>query len=229
MPRRSDSPLVLLVLSATLACQASAPVRSAPRAGVAPVAVEASEPTVVASSDSARLLVRRAAMDVVVDDVGRAAARVQAVLAGTGGYVERGERAEHSASFTLRVPEAMLDATMDSLATLGSVASRRVSAEDVTEQAIDLDAKLQSLLVTRDRLRKLHDSATSVADVIAVERELARVQGEVDSLEGRLKHLRSSAALASLDLSIRQKIVLGPLGIIARGLGTLITKLFVIR
>ena len=106
---------------------------------------------------------------------------------------------------------------------------RTVSAEDVTEQAIDLDARLKALLVTRERLRQLHEKASSVADVIAVERELARVQGEIDSLEGRLKHLRTSAALAEVQVSLRQKVVLGPLGVVAQALGTVITKLFVIR
>ena len=55
------------------------------------------------------------------------------------------------------------------------------------------------------------------------------MQGEVDSLEGRLKHLRSSAALATVELSIRRRIVLGPLGVIAKALGSVITKLFVWR
>lgn len=219
----------LLVLFATLACSTGGPVQAKARAGVAPVAQAPDASPELVSVEGSRMLVRRAAMDVVVDDVARAAARAQAVLVSSGGYVERGQRAERSASFTLRVPERSLDATLDSLATLGSVASRRVSAEDVTEEAIDLDARLQSLIATRDRLRKLHDSATTVTEVIAVERELGRVQGEVDSLEGRLKHLRSSAALASVDLSIRQKIVLGPLGVIAKGIGAVLTKLFVWR
>lgn len=176
-----------------------------------------------------RLLVRRAALDVIVADVVRAAARAQSVLVGSGGYVERAQRSERSASFTLRVPAASLDAVLDSLSTLGKVATRTVSAEDVTEQSIDLDARLQALIVTRDRLRELQLKATTVADVIAVQRELSQVQGEVDSLEGRLKHLRSTASLANVELSVRQKVILGPLGVVAQALGTVIAKLFVIR
>lgn len=214
-----------LMLLAGAACSTRAAVATKARGAIATVAPGA--PPVALAGDTARLLVRRAALDVVVDDVSRAAARAEAVLVSSGGYVERERRADRSASFTLRVPEKSLGATLDSLATLGTVASRRVSAEDVTEQAIDLDARLQSLIATRDRLRKLHETATSVTEVITVERELGRVQGEVDSLEGRLKHLRSSAALAAVELSIRQKIVLGPLGVIAKGLGTLLSKLFV--
>lgn len=217
---------VLIILAA--GCSTPSSVATKARNQVEPARAIALDAPAVAAGD-ARMLVRRAAMDVVVEDVAAAAARVQSVLVQSGGYVERGQLGERSASFTLRVPEKALDATLDSLATLGSVASRTVSAQDVTEEAIDLDARLQSLIATRDRLRKLHDSATSVTEVIAVERELGRVQGEVDSLEGRLKHLRSSAALATVELSIRRKIVLGPLGVIAQALGSVITKLFVWR
>ena len=197
--------------------------------GAAPSASAASGPSSPVSVGDSRMLIRRGAMDVVVADVPRAAARAQSVLVESGGYVERGQLGERSASFTLRVPEKVLDATLDSLATLGSVDRRTVSARDVTDEAIDLDARLQSLIATRDRLRKLQEGATSVADVVAVERELGRVQGEVDSLEGRLKYLRGSAALATVELSIRQRIVLGPLGVIAKGLGTVLSKLFVWR
>lgn len=224
----SASTGVLLLLTAA-GCSNPATVQRAARPVVAPKPAEVGAAATPASVEAGRMLVRRAAMDVVVEDVAAAAARVQSVLVQSGGYAERGQLGERSASFTLRVPEKALDATLDSLATLGSVASRTVSAQDVTEEAIDLDARLQSLIATRDRLRKLHDSATSVTEVIAVERELGRVQGEVDSLEGRLKHLRSSAALATVELSIRRKIVLGPLGVIAQALGTVITRLFVWR
>ena len=228
MTRMQRGAAALLLAVAAAGCsQASSRAMGKPSvSAAAPASAPAAAPV---SVEAARLLVRRAAMDVVVDDVARAAARAQSVMVSSGGYVERGQLGEHSASFTLRVPEKLLDATLDSLATLGSVASRRVSAEDVTEEAIDLEARLQSLIASRDRLRKLHDSANSVTEVITVERELGRVQGEVDSLEGRLKFLRSAAALASVDLSIRQRIVLGPLGVIAKGLGTLISKLFVWR
>ena len=217
----------LLVLLTALGCSRPASVARAATAPVPAPSVTAAAASV--SVDAERMLVRRGAMDVVVEDVPAAAARVQSQLVASGGYVERGQLGERSASFTLRVPEKALDATLDSLATLGSVAGRTVSAQDVTEEAIDLDARLQSLIATRDRLRKLHDNATTVTEVIAVERELGRVQGEVDSLEGRLKHLRSSAALSTIELSLRRKIVLGPLGVVAKALGSVIAKLFVWR
>ncbi len=226
------APAIGLLVWTSAACS---PSMRAARARVAPESEQVLQAQLGTATDAydaaqaTRLLVRRAAMDVIVDDVARATARAHAILVNSSGYVEREQRAERSAALTLRVPEGSLDAVLDSLGALGRVASRTVSAEDVTEQAIDLDARLKALLVTRERLRQLHEKASSVADVIAVERELARVQGEIDSLEGRLKHLRTSAALAEVQVSIRQKVVLGPLGVVAQALGTVITKLFVIR
>ena len=231
MIRRTDTLLVGLLLLTLGACSSANTASRTAKAAQppAPLAAPARTELTSGSEEAVRLLVRRAAMDVVVDDVAKAAAHAQSILVSSNGYVERGQRAERSASFTLRVPEASLDAVLDSLGTLGKVASRTVSAEDVTEQAIDLDARLKDLIASRDRLRQLHEKATSVTEVITVERELARVQGEVDSLEGRLKHLRSAAALAEVQVSIRQKIVLGPLGVVAQAVGNLLAKLFVIR
>jgi hypothetical protein len=226
---RHRLPLVLLIL-ASAACTTKAAIKSRP--AVAPANPTLSPETlgnVPPAGDDAKLLVRRAAMDVVVGDVAQAAARAQSILVGAHGYVERGERSERSASFTIRIPEASLDVVLDSLATLGRVGSRTVSAEDVTEESIDLDARLQALIATRDRLKQLLERASTITDVMTVEREVARVQGEVDSLQGRLKHLRGAAAMASIELSVRRKVVLGPLGWVAQGIGTFIAKLFVIR
>jgi hypothetical protein len=223
--RASLIPLVL----ATVACSVNANARR-PATTPAPVAqADAVTAGKASVEESERMLVRRAAMDVVVTDVAQASARAQSILVGAHGYVERGQRSDRSASFTIRVPEATLDAVVDSLGTLGKVASHTVSAEDVTEESIDLDARLQALTAERDRLKQLLDRATTITEVMTVEREVARVQGEVDSLAGRLKQLRNSAAMASVDLSLRRKIVLGPLGYIAQGLGTLLSKLFVLR
>ena len=218
------------MLLATAACANNGSM--AKRAADAPRPVARADAVTEGSAsvaESERLLVRRAAMDVVVGDVAQAAARTQSILVGARGYVERGQRSDRSASFTLRVPEASLDAVIDSLGTLGRVASHTVSAEDVTEQSIDLDARLQALIAERDRLKQLLDRANTIEQVMMVEREVARVQGEVDSLAGRLKELRSSAAMASVELSIRRKVVLGPLGYLGQWLGTALAKLFVIR
>lgn len=168
-------------------------------------------------------------MSVDVDDVAQSVSRAHGVAVSTGGYVEREERGEKNASLTIRVPEARLEAALDTLAGLGKVTSRTLSAQDVTEEAIDVEARVRTLTASRDRIRELLERASTVADVVAVEKELARIQAELESLQGRLQHLRGSASLAELYVSFHRKVVLGPLGWLAAGIGRALEKLFVIR
>ena len=82
---------------------------------------------------------------------------------------------------------------------------------------------------TRDRLRQLLERAASVGDIAAVETQLSRVQQDLESLEGRLKSLRTDVALSELSLNIEQRHVLGPLGLVAAGLAWVVEKLFILR
>jgi hypothetical protein len=136
---------------------------------------------------------------------------------------------EGSAHLVLRVPSATLEATLDTLARFGRVERRSVAATDVTTEAQDLDARVVSLRATRDRLRQLLERAASVADIAAVEAQLSRVQQDLDSLEGRLKALRTDVALSALTVDLDRRHVLGPLGFVAAGLAWVVEKLFVLR
>jgi hypothetical protein len=177
-----------------------------------------------------RMLVRRAALEMETDNVAVVPARVNAMAIKFGGYVQNTRETEKRYVWvTLRVPSPSLDVALDSLSTLGKVTTRTASADDVTAEVGDADARLKSLIAVRDRLRSHLDRSNTVADVVAVERELSRVQGEVDVLEGRLKVLRSQVALAEISLAASQRRVLGPLGVFFVGVGNLIGKLFVIR
>ncbi|KRE21268.1 DUF4349 domain-containing protein [Agromyces sp. Soil535] len=87
-----------------------------------------------------------------------------------------------SASLTLRIPSDELDAVVDELRALGTVTSVSMNASDVTQQRQDLDARIEALTASVDRLQELLATATTVADLIAIESELTTRQAELDSL-----------------------------------------------
>lgn len=175
-----------------------------------------------------RLLVRRAAVELEAGDPAAAAEEVEELVRRSDGYIAEstsGNRVE----LRLRVPAERLDAFLDQLEGVGEVKEKTVSSTDVTEESIDLEARLENLVAVRDRIRRHLDRASNVEEIIAVERELGRVQSEIDSLSGRLEFLRSSAAMADVYLRIRRERILGPLGLLVSGVGWVIRKLFVIR
>jgi hypothetical protein len=176
-----------------------------------------------------RQIVRTGRMSVEVSAIAHVGERLDRIVAALSAHVVRSTIGEKSATYVIRVPAAQLDAAMDSVATVGDVESRTVSAADVTNQVVDTEARLAVLRATRGRLQQLLDRTASVADIVTVERELNRVQAELESLEQRLALLRGQVAMSELAISFRQRPVLGPLGVIVVGAANLLGKLFVLR
>ena len=199
-------------------------------AGPGSVVSSEARPEERAAPGDERLLVRTASLTLELSRVGASEAAVVALPRRAGGFVENRSREDDDrARLTLRVPAAALDGTLDSLGHLGRVRDRAVRASDVTADVRDLDARIANLRATRDRLRQLVERAADVGDIAAVERELGRVQGELDSLEARQKGLRSDVALARVTVDVRRERVLGPLGLALAGVAWVVEKLFVWR
>jgi hypothetical protein len=94
---------------------------------------------------------------------------------------------------------------MAELRKLGEVESENVTGEDVTEQYVDLQARLNNFKVVRDRLLKILDErAREVKDILEVERELARVGGEIESIEGRMKYLDRQVDLSTVTINFHE-------------------------
>lgn len=179
---------------------------------------------------SDRMLIWRADLALEVLRVQDALTQSIAIAEKSGGYVQtKTENGEESAQITLRIPAKALKSTIGTLEKLGKVTRRSVTGEDVTEQYIDLDARLKNAKALRDRLTQLLGKAKDVKDIIAIEAELNRIQTEIDSSEGRIKSLKSQADFATIELSLHRQRILGPLGYVFNGVVWTVRKLFVLR
>ncbi len=178
-----------------------------------------------------RRIIQSASSGVEVADLATGVANVQAIVAAKGGRISSSKIGETSATLLARVPAAHLSATLDELARLGEEKWRTTSSEDVTESYSDLEAEIENLRALRDRLRRLLDRATTVEEVLQVERELTRVQTRLDSLTARRTRMDSDVQLSALTVSLSVKPprrILGPLGLLYEGTRWLVQKLFVI-
>jgi len=109
------------------------------------------------------------------------------------------------------------------------VTKKYISSKDVTEQYIDTNARLKNKIILRNKLKKLLDKAKDVKDILAIERELNRVQSDIDSMQGRMNFLKSKIKFAKLDVYFHRKPILGPLGYVFKGVWWGVEKMFVIR
>jgi hypothetical protein len=147
------------------------------------------------------MLVYTAAVTMAVFEVNASLARVEAIGREVGGFLaKRDDR-----SITIRVPVARFDEAVKRIEGVGDMLHRNVSAEDVTEQFRDLEVRLKSARAVQERLTQLLAKAVKVEESVLIERELDRVTGEIERIEGKIKFLRDRASLSTITVTFDAK------------------------
>jgi len=158
------------------------------------------------------LIIRSGTASIEVDSLERAIVLVRALARRVGGFVagsatQAGRGQLHSASLEIRMPAERFDEAVEGLRPLGKVESVNISADDVGEEYVDVAARMTNARHLEARLIDLVARRTGkLADVLNVERELARVREEIERYEGRLRYLRSRAAVSTLTLTVHEPI-----------------------
>jgi hypothetical protein len=147
------------------------------------------------------VVIYTAELTVAVFEVQKSIEEVAAIARAQGGFMARRD----DRSITIRVPAGRFDGAVKELEAIGDVLHRNVTAEDVSEEFHDLQIQLRTLQAMRERLVVLLGKAQKVEEAIAVERELGRVSGEIDRIQGRLKFLADRAALSTITVRLEPR------------------------
>jgi Domain of unknown function (DUF4349) len=198
----------LLFLVLLVACKREA-------SGVAGISTDsvAAAPQVkaVAAPQAPRMIVRNAAMHIVVADTAKTVDAVTTSVEALGGYVAGSEVWREGellrARLTLRVPSAKLSPALTAIRSLSRrVENETVSSEDVTQQYVDLSSQLRNLEATEVELRELlatvRKNARKAADILEVHQQLTTIRGEIETTKGRMQHLSQTAAMSVIALEI---------------------------
>lgn len=120
------------------------------------------------------------------------------------GRVSGGSLSPASALVTLRVPADRLPQVEAAVAGLGTVVSQAASQSDVTQQHIDMTARLRNLRAEEAQLRAFYSKARTVDDLLSIQQQLSTVRGEIESMQAQVDYLERQAALATLTVSISE-------------------------
>jgi hypothetical protein len=157
-----------------------------------------------------RLIVRTGQAVIEVDSLEPAIAELRRIAQRVGGFVadasvQSGRNQLRSATLQLKVPSDRFDDLTLALGPLGRLQSVNVNAEDVSEEFVDITARVANSRRLEDRLVELLRTRTGkLQDVLTVEHELARVREEIERMEGRLRFLKTSAQLSTLSVSLSE-------------------------
>jgi len=156
-----------------------------------------------------RMIVRTGDMSLVVTDVPVAIDQITGMADGFDGYVVSSrvwqERERLIGSIAIRVPAEHFDDAMRVLREMAvDVTSERTSSKDVTEEYVDLTAKLQNLEATEEQLLRIMEKAETVEDILDVQRELTKTRGEIEQTKGRMQYLERTSATSLIEVRLEQ-------------------------
>ncbi|MCU0541665.1 MAG: DUF4349 domain-containing protein [Oscillatoriaceae cyanobacterium Prado104] len=111
-----------------------------------------------------------------------------------------------TATMEIRVPQEKLDETLDALAKLGTVQNRGLTAEDVTNQLVDSEARLKNLRKSEEAVLKIMERSGSVGDVLKASQELSKIRESIELIEAQLKSLRGQVAYSTINLTLEAAV-----------------------
>ncbi|MEG3910867.1 DUF4349 domain-containing protein [Microcoleus sp. Pol12B5] len=111
-----------------------------------------------------------------------------------------------TASVEIRVPQERLETTLDALAKLGTVENRALTAEDVTDQLVDNEARLRNLRKSEEMVLKIMERSGSVGDVLKAAQELSNIRESIERIDAQLKSLRNQVAYSTISLTLEAAV-----------------------
>ncbi|MDO8501850.1 MAG: DUF4349 domain-containing protein [Gemmatimonadaceae bacterium] len=158
------------------------------------------------------MLIRTGNASIEVGELDPAIIKVRQLATQLGGYIANssitgGRDQVRSATLELKIPAARYDQAVSELGGIGKVESANTNVEDVGEEYVDVTARVTNAKRLEERLVNLLATRTGkLEDVLAVERELARVREEIERYEGRLRFLRTRAAVSTLSVTVHEPV-----------------------
>ncbi len=166
--------------------------------------------TNMTSDSSEQRVIRDASVSIRVKSADEAVAKLHGVADWYKGFVSSVNvwddgKGMKSGSVTISVPTESFDAAIVGIKDLATVVVQEtVSNQDVTAEFVDREARLKNKRAEEQAFAKILETAGKMSDVIDVTRELARVRGEIEVMEGQLRYMDSRTVMATITAQISE-------------------------
>jgi hypothetical protein len=159
-----------------------------------------------------RKVIRTGRIELLVDSVVASRDKLDALVQSAGGYIDSTQVEQHGTSSTativIRIPADAFGTLLPTLHQIGEVTAESTNAADITDQFVDTEAQLASAQQLEKRLLEIATAKNGTLEqILTVEKELARVRGEIEGYQGHLKQWNDQVSLSTLTISMAQKSV----------------------
>jgi hypothetical protein len=153
-----------------------------------------------------RKIIYDARIDLVVDSLNATELAITNLIKVHDGFLAESDQSSITATqrrgtWRVRVPVDQFSAFVSAVSRLGEIRQNHVGSQDVTEEYFDIEARIRNKREEEKRLIKhLADSTGKLEDILAVEKEISRVRGEIEQMEGRLRLLANRTELSTVTI-----------------------------
>lgn len=136
---------------------------------------------------------------------------IRKIVAELGGYIGNENSNNYEGiieySLTARVPEDKFNTLIDKVSSLAEkVESKNINSSDVTEEFIDVEARIKTKKELEARYKEILKKANRVDEILNIEREMGNLRAEIESLEGRMNYLNNRISLSTLNITFYEKV-----------------------
>lgn len=168
-------------------------------------------PQVEESAPIERKLIREGSLSFETDDLMGAQRDLDSLIKRYKGYVTADQSfhtyGRESRSLTVRVPADNFDALVTAIGRVAQrIDQRDIRTQDVTEEFVDVEARLRTKKELESRYLKLLDRAANVEEILAIEQQIGALRADIEATEGRLRYLSNQSDLSTLNISYYRPI-----------------------
>jgi hypothetical protein len=170
---------------------------------------QAAEGADIKAVSAERRVIYTAEIHLEVKDLGKAQMEFEAKAVAYGGYIVDSNSSayenQRSGTMTFRVPQEHFSAFIsDAENAAARVANRHISGQDVTEEYVDLEARLRSKKAVETRLLSFMEEADKTEDLLKISSDLSAVQEQIEQLQGRIKYLQNQTSYATVTIFMEE-------------------------
>ena len=155
-----------------------------------------------------RKIIRNAEIALEVEEPAPAQQRISSIAESNGGFIVTSEikqlgSTSTSVTIVMRVPADKFGAAVEAIRTGGGTVTReKITGQDVTEEFIDLEARIRTKVALEQQFLEIMKQAKSVSDALEVQTQIANVRTEIERLEGRKRFLENQSSLSTITVTI---------------------------
>lgn len=162
-------------------------------------------------------LIKRAQLTLIVQSIHQTTESITEIIKKQQGDILKFEAQKspdnsqrQTAYLEFRVPQQRLETTLNALAKLGTVENQMITAEDVSDQLVDVQARLRNLRKSEEMVLKIMERSGSVGDVLKAANELSTIRESIERIDAQLRNLQNQVAYSTINLRIESLVSVTP-------------------